>query len=124
MIEKKNLTSDQVHIFVASNWKFDIYNEAYKNGTKDLIKRVMQNPSIKKHGKEASKYAQDLLKGENKPNFEWNHKNEWNSLQEAKLYIEEEIGGINLDIIDSESSIDPKSKISIPGRPGILFDIT
>ncbi len=123
MIEKKNLTSDQVHVIVASNWKFDIYNEAYTNGTADLIKRVMQNSSIKKFGKEASKYAQDLLKGENKPQFEWTHEHEWNSLQEAKMYIEKEIGGIKLDIIDSEKSTDPKAKVSTPGRPGILFDI-
>ena len=123
MIDKKSLTSPGVKVFVAPKWKFDIYEEAYKNGTDNLIKRIMMDVEIKKKGKEASKYAQDLLKGENKPQFEWPHHHELESLRESKKYIEEELGGISLEIIESESSIDPKSKVAVPFRPGILFSI-
>jgi leucyl-tRNA synthetase len=123
MLDKKGLTAQSVEIFVSSKWKFDIYAEAYLNGTKDLIKRVMQTPDIKKFGKEASKYAQNLLKGENKPQFAWSYSQEWDCLQEAKKYIEEEIGNILLQIHDSEKSSDPKANIAIPGRPGIHFNI-
>ena len=88
-----------------------------------MRKLLQMEQTILSYGKEASKYAQDLLKGENKPQFEWNHDHEWNSLHEAKKYIEEEIGGIELEIIDSDQSKDPKAKVAIPGRPGILFSI-
>ena len=123
MIEKKGLTSTSVQVFIAASWKFAVYQEAYNNGTQDLIKRVMVNPEMKKNGKEVSKYAQDLLKGENKPQFEWTHDHELKSLQEAKKYIEDELAGLSLQIIESESSNDPKAKVSIPFRPGILFSI-
>lgn len=124
MIDKKGLTAEKVQIFIAAKWKFEIYNDALSNGTDNLIKRVMQNPEIKKHGKEASKYAQSLLKGENRPQYVWLHENELNAVKEAKNYIEEEINGISIELVESENSTDQKSNVSIPGRPGILYTIS
>ena len=121
MLEKKGMISESIEIFIAPEWKFKIYSEAYESDSKDLMKVIMQNPDFKKYGKTASKYTQYLLKGENRPQFIWSYNQEWDVLKESKDYIIEEIG-LNINLIDSELfPEDPKAQIAIPGRPGIKF---
>ncbi|MFW9877176.1 MAG: leucine--tRNA ligase, partial [Candidatus Thorarchaeota archaeon] len=80
-----------IEVFVAPEWMFEVYNEAYKGGLDNLIKRVMQNPEMRKIGSVASSYAQNLIKEGGPPDFPWKYDLERISLYEALEFLEKEL---------------------------------
>jgi leucyl-tRNA synthetase len=120
LLEKENKELGKIEVFVAPNWMYLIYSEAYENGLNDLIKRIMQNPDIRKIGKVAVKYTQKLVKDRAPPDFPWSQSAAIKILNEAKEYIEKQVKASIL-IIEAENSLHEKAKAAIPRRPGINF---
>jgi leucyl-tRNA synthetase len=120
LLEKENKQLEKIEVFIAPKWMYPIYSEAYENGLNGLIKRVMQNPEIRKIGKNAVKYAQNLVKNGAPPDFPWSQSAVIQILNEAKEYIERQVN-TPIEIIEAENSNHVKAKVAIPRRPGINF---
>lgn len=118
LIERKGETPTSIEIFVSPEWKYNVYNEAFQGGLKNLTGRVMKEEEMRKIGKEVPKYATSLMKAGGPPDFEWTFKNEWDILNEAKDYLERELE-CNVSIIKAETTQHSKAAIAIPRRPGI-----
>ncbi|HDI74968.1 MAG TPA: leucine--tRNA ligase [Thermoprotei archaeon] len=110
----------KIILFVAPEWKYIILREAIKD-TKDLIKRVMQIPEVRKHGKEAAKYATSLIKTKPEPTLIDSREKELLALSEAKDFLEKEYG-CEVEIVKAEESAHPKAKVAAPLKPGIFVE--
>ncbi|MFW9876413.1 MAG: class I tRNA ligase family protein, partial [Candidatus Thorarchaeota archaeon] len=109
-----------IEIFVAPEWKFEIYNEVYSGGLDNLITWIMQNPEMIKIGKNALFYAQSLIKEGGHPDFPWKYDLERNTLGEALGFLEKELRA-KIEISEAKKSSHPKAKAAVPRRPGINF---
>jgi leucyl-tRNA synthetase len=118
--EKGNPEPKTIEIFLAPEWMYDVYNKAYQGGLDDLIKRVMQNPDMKKIGRDVSIYSQRLIKEGGPPDFPWNSDLERNTLSESLEFLEKEVKA-TIKISKAKESSHPKAKAAIPRRPGINF---
>ncbi|MHA2029231.1 MAG: leucine--tRNA ligase [Candidatus Kariarchaeaceae archaeon] len=119
--ERNNPDPTTIQIFIAKEWMYEVYEEAFNNGLNDLIKRVMQNPEMRKLGKPVPAYCQSLLKAGGPPDYSWRYDLEKQTLLEAKSFLEKEMD-VPVDIIEASQSKLPKAKIAIPRRPGINFE--
>ncbi|MHA2197023.1 MAG: class I tRNA ligase family protein, partial [Promethearchaeota archaeon] len=118
--DKGNPDPKIIEVFLAPKWMYGIYNEAHNGGLDNLIKRVMQNPDIRKIGKTASAYSQSLIKEGGPPDFPWKFELERTILSEALEFLEKEIK-VKIKIVEANESSHPKAKAAIPRRPGIRF---
>ncbi|MHA2297008.1 MAG: leucine--tRNA ligase [Candidatus Hodarchaeales archaeon] len=109
-----------LHLTVSPAWKYKIFHEAIAD-KKDLVKRVMADPDIKKHGKQAVNYATVLIKKGVPMKIANDQNQELTILEAMKKYLEREFEAeIIIDI--TEESTSPKAKFAEPGRPGIQIE--
>jgi leucyl-tRNA synthetase len=118
--EKGNPDPKTVEIFLAPEWMYEVYSEAYHGGLNNLIKRVIQNPDMKKIGKDVSSYSQSLIKEGGPPDFPWKYDLERKILSEALKFLEQEVK-TKIKISEAKGSSHSKAKAAIPRRPGINF---
>ncbi|MHA1168469.1 MAG: leucine--tRNA ligase, partial [Candidatus Hodarchaeales archaeon] len=110
----------QLHLTVSPKWKYKVFDEA-RIDRKNLIKRIMADPEIKKEGKNAVKYATSLLKKGIVSKATSCQEQELQILEAMKGYLESEFSAkIVLDT--AELSASPKAKHAEPGRPGIQIE--
>ncbi len=119
--ERNNPDPKNIQIFIAKEWMYEVYQEAYENGLDNLIKRVMQNPEMRKLGKPVPSYSQSLLKAGGPPDYSWRYELEKETLDEAKSFLEKEMR-VPVEIIDASKSQHQKAKAAVPRRPGINFE--
>jgi len=80
------------------------------------MKKAMQSESVRKHGKEASKFIPKVVKNRIFPV----KIDEKEVLEEAKDFISKETG---IDIvIDADYDPQNKKKVAVPGKPGIYIE--
>ena len=120
--EKGTPDPKTIEVFVAPEWMYEVYNEAYRGGLNNLIKRIMQNPKMRKIGVVASSYSQSLIKGGGPPDFPWKYVLERNTLSEALEFLEKEVKA-KIKICEANESSHPKAKAAVPRRPGINFTL-
>lgn len=109
-------TSKSINLYVAPVWKHKIY-ELAKGKPKNLIAEVMKDAEMKEVGKDASKYAQSLMK---RPVFMevLSSEDEYLALASGlDVFIDEFDCEIN--VIRADESETDKSKRAEPGKPGI-----
>ncbi len=123
-----------IHVYVAPLWKYAIYEEVMEYaGSKDrkgILQNLMQNPEIRKYGKHSAAYIEHLV--ENLPSMEpieADQKEEYDTLAEAKAFLEKEISSdskteIRIWKADDISLYDPKGKAAkaSPFRPAIYAE--
>ncbi|MHA1313315.1 MAG: leucine--tRNA ligase [Candidatus Helarchaeota archaeon] len=118
----KKTKPEKVQLFIAQEWKYKVYNEALQN-KKDLMKRVMKDPAMRKMGKEVSKYAGKLMKI---PDLESKQPKdrelELGILSESIDFIKKEINAGIVQVIEAEKSNHQKAKVAEPGKPGIFIE--
>ena len=83
---------------------------------KDAMKTAMQSETVKKHGKEASKFIPKVVKERIFPV----DIDEKKVLTEAQPFISKVIG-LTIEI-DAEYDPQHKKKVAIPGKPGIYIE--
>jgi leucyl-tRNA synthetase len=118
--EKGNPEPKTIEIFLAPEWMYEVYNKAYEGGLENLIKRIMQNPAMKKIGKVVSQYSQRLIKEGGPPDFPWSYNLERKTLSEALKFLKQEVN-TSIKISEANESSHSKAKSAIPRRPGINF---
>jgi len=118
--EKGNPDPEVIEVYVSPAWKYEIFNLAYEEGLNNLIGKVMQNDEMKKLGKAAVKYTQGLMKDGAPPDFPFSNELEWQALNEAHHYLEEQVEA-PIKFIDATDSDHAKAAIAVPRRPGINF---
>ncbi|MFX1255007.1 MAG: leucine--tRNA ligase [Promethearchaeota archaeon] len=106
-----------IQLTVSPNWKYTILEEALKD-KKDLIKRIMAKPDVKKHDKQAVTYAKNLMKKGLILKTTGNQEQEIALLEVMQNYIEREFEA-EIMIDTAEESTSPKAKFAAPGKPGI-----
>ncbi|OLS21261.1 MAG: Leucine--tRNA ligase [Candidatus Heimdallarchaeota archaeon LC_2] len=121
LVERNNPEPKNIQIFVSSEWKYKVYQKAFNDGLDNLIKRVMQNPEMRKLGKPVPAYCQSLIKAGGPPDYSWEFKLEKETLLEAQSFLEKEMNA-SVEIIEASKSDHPKAKIAVPRRPGINFE--
>ncbi|NOR85135.1 leucine--tRNA ligase [archaeon] len=107
----KNIT-----IYVSPEWKYKIYSIA-KTKPKNLIAEVMKNNNIKKHGKEASKYALTLMKTPVLYDV-LTQKEELTAFENSTDEIKEEFS-CDVKVMLADNINNNRAKKAAPGKPGI-----
>jgi leucyl-tRNA synthetase len=105
------------YIYTAEPWKWEVVDLV--RGERDgsaAMKKAMQSETVRKHGKEASKFIPKVVKERIYPV----RIDEENVLEEAKDFISKEVG----IAIEVDAAYDPqnKKKAGIPGKPGIYIE--
>ena len=109
-------TSKSINLYVAPVWKHKIY-ELAKAKPQNLIAEVMKDAEMKAVGKDASKYAQSLMK---RPVFieVLSSEDEYLALASGlDVFIDE--FNCEINVIRADESESDKSKRAEPGKPGI-----
>jgi len=111
----------KINIYVAPEWKYTAYNcilEHVKD-PEQIIPKLMENPELKKYGKELVRFAERLKKMElTKLSKIPDQKDEMQALQEARKLFEQQFG-CEVEIIDALVSNSERAKKAEPGKPGI-----
>ena len=126
----------KIIIYTSPIWKQKIFETAIKISISEelkinnLMKIIMKENEIKKHGKEASKYTTKLINEINKMNKEDIEKhrvkiNELEYLVNSSVFIEKEFESlVEIYSSDDNNKYDPqnKSKFAVPYRPAIYIE--
>jgi leucyl-tRNA synthetase len=114
---------EKITIFVAPDWKYRVYETALANkeNPKRIISAVMQDPEVRKHGKEGAKFAQGRAKniGKLEPVLEREYE-----LDALKEYVEDfkKEFECEVEVIEAEKSDNPKARQAAPGKPAIFVE--
>ena len=135
IIKVTGMEPKRIVIYTASKWKFDVYDKAvslHREGKLDiptLTKTCMADESLRSKGKAVSdlarKTAQDYMRLPVEKLEAVAGTDETSYLSSAAGFMSEEIGyPIEVYSADDESRYDPngKSKVAVPGKPGIYLE--
>jgi len=117
-IEKPN----KITLFVSDKWKYEFFlivKEANTRNVGELMKHVMQNPKMKKHGQDIAKMLPKAVERMEQALF--SQKEEKKALNESKESFEKEFG-CPVEILEAKKSKEQKSKAPMPAKPAILVE--
>jgi len=118
-------TPKKIILFVSESWKYKLIrliSKYKKENPKMIIKKIMENDEIKKHGKEAIALSQKLIKHPNKlPKHLIEKDNEKEMIFDAKEFFEDEFK-CKIIIKDADESKEKKAKYALPNKPAILVE--
>jgi len=115
------ITPKELSIFVAEDWKFEVYNYVLNNKDKPINQLTSEIMSKKKYEKSTVAFIQGLYKKKDKMLPIIKRENQISILNEAKAFIESETN-CKLDIILSEKSDHQKARQASPAKPGIFIE--
>lgn len=116
-----NIDVKKVTIFIAEKWKHDVFSVILQNkgrNTSEITREIM---SSGKYGKSTLGFIQSLCKKTHELQPAIQKKEQSETLEDAKLFIEAETG-CKIEIIHAEDSDNPKAQTSMPSKPGILLE--
>lgn len=109
--------AEKAYIYTAEDWKWEVVQLVKgERDTKKAMKKAMQSETVRKHGKEASKFIPKVVKDRIFPV----RIDEKEVLEEAKDFISEE-AGLTIEI-DADYDPQNKKRAAIPGKPGIYIE--
>jgi leucyl-tRNA synthetase len=109
--------AEKAYIYTAEPWKWEV-TELVK-GERDVgkaMKKAMQSETVRKHGKEASKFIPKVVKDRIYPV----KIDEKEVLEEARDFISQETG-LSIEI-DADYDPQNKKRAATPGKPGIYIE--
>lgn len=109
--------AEKAYIYTAEDWKWEVVGLV--KGERDrgkAMKKAMQSDTVKKHGKEASKFITKVVKERIFPV----KIDEEEVLEEAKDFISKEVG-LTI-VINADYDPQDKKRVAIPGKPGIYIE--
>lgn len=113
----------KISIFVADSWKFDIYKFVLKNkamSMNETIKSLMATDA-RRYGDASVAFVQSLYKKINELRAAVPRSVQFETLNEAKQFLEGETGA-KIEITDASTSRDKKARAAVPQKPGILLE--
>jgi len=118
----------KIHIYIAPIWKYEVYKTLLK-GVKDkkhAISRIMKNPEIRKHGKDAVHFSEEILRTAGNLSDIMGQEYEYKSLSEATDFIKKGIGAEKVHVWKEEdkNKHDPQKKArnAKPMKPAIYLE--
>ena len=112
----------KIRIFIAGEWKRNAWNKAKENKEeKNLIGLLMQDEGFKKHGKEATKYAQWLQKNKHALPEIMNFKDELEAIEKIKNSLSKKFNS-EIEVINADESSEAKAGNAMPSKPAILIE--
>ncbi len=111
----------KISLIIAASWKYQVYEEAMKD-KKNIIKRIMQEPEIKKLGKEAVVFTQSLIKTGTIPEI-IPRERMFSLLEESKDFLKS-IHGCDVEILREEEvkEVMTRAKFATPNRVAIVLE--
>ncbi|MBI2971202.1 MAG: leucine--tRNA ligase [Candidatus Aenigmarchaeota archaeon] len=112
-----------ISLFVAEDWKFDVYDFVLKNKGKpinEITKHIMQG-DMKRYGNTTVAFVQHLYKRINELKPVLPRKRQLATLAKAKAFLEKETN-CTISIAKAEASGNPKARQASPQKPGILLE--
>jgi len=122
----KKDTIDKIKIIVADQWKLKFYRNflSILEETKDpriIMKKLMQEKDLTKHGKFISQVVNRVLKNVGKySKFTIPMEDEYKFFKDIKTIIMKRFN-CKVEILNERESIELKAQQSLPGRPGIII---
>lgn len=110
----------KIIIFMAPEWKYEIYREAQKS-LDNLAARIMRREKFKVNSKEALNYLKKIP-GSNIVKTRIDRNFEAKFLEESAQFLMKELNAREIKIRYAEETDHPKSKIAEPLKPGILIE--
>jgi leucyl-tRNA synthetase len=117
---------ENISIIIADNWKYKFYNKLMKliEETKnqgEIMKSVMQDETLKKHGKSISRMVTQILKNIGKySKFTLTSEKEFQFFNEIKLILEKKFT-TKIDLFYEKNSTQQKANQALPGKPAIII---
>jgi leucyl-tRNA synthetase len=114
-------------LFVSQNWLYELFNIVSSEikvtrNLGEIMRKVLEQESLKVKGKEISKIVQGLVKDVSRiPSFITSQEEEMKVMQEAKEFLEKEFS-CTVEIINGDESEEIKAKQAMPGKVGILVE--
>ncbi len=115
----------RISIFIAEKWKYLFIGAvrqqlAKTRNTGEIIRAVLKNAALRKHGNEIAKLVPKLAADPSRlPAAELEQKTELKALRESRQLIEKEFK-CTVEIARAEKSGEQKAKQAMPGKPGIV----
>ncbi len=115
---------EKINLFVSEDWKYLLFKKVKAllektHNTGEILKEVMKDSGMKKHGKDVPGIATALVKDPSKiPEIILNQKEELEMLKKSKEIFEKEFN-CKIEILSSDKSASPRAKKAEPGKPGI-----
>jgi len=112
-----------IHIFVAENWKFRVYNKVLRGKDKDMnqITKEIMSTDARTYGKATVSFIQSLYKNLKGLKAVIPRSKQMEILKGAKPFLEKELGS-KIIIADAERTTNTKAKISTPNKFGIFIE--
>ncbi len=113
-----------IKLIIADNWKYSLFKvlselKPFKNYN-ELIKTVMSNNELKKHGKDAVRITERVFKKPNKlPKVIVDKKAEINTLNEILDELKE-LFNCKFEVVDEAESSEPKKANALPLKPAVI----
>ncbi len=114
-------------LFVAQNWLYNVFTTLLHEikvtrNMGEILRKVLEDESLKEKGKEISKLVGAVLKDPTKlPSFVSSQEQELGVMQDAKEFLEKEFS-CSVEIINADESEQAKAKAAMPGKVGILVE--
>ncbi len=112
-------------LFVSQPWLYDLFIVLSREikvtrNVGEIMKRVLEEDSLKPKGKEVSKVVVSMLKDVSKlPTLVTSHEEELQVMEDAKKFLEKEFD-CTVEIVGESDH--PKSNSAMPGKVGILVE--
>jgi leucyl-tRNA synthetase len=114
-------------LIIASSWKYKLFSELKEElettkTQKVLMKKLINEPELKRHGKEISLLLKKVLdKPSLLPSKIFSREEEFDFLNQAKAILAKQFGA-QTEVVLEEESTEAKAKQALPGRPAILIE--
>jgi leucyl-tRNA synthetase len=107
----------KIHIYISEDWKYKAFESLLDGKT---IKDIMQDPSMKQHGKDAAKIMQ--TRKDQLPKTVLPREKELKTIMDARGFLEKELH-LKVEVHDN-AQYDPegKSRFAQPMKPGIYME--
>ena len=114
----------QVNLFVPEDWKYILFKQIQNllsktHNTGEIIKELMKDAEMKRHGNEVPGIVGNLVKDASKiPDILLKQKDELEILENSKKIFEKEFG-CKIEILTADKSPSQRARKAEPGKPGI-----
>jgi len=114
----KTVEFKRMALYVADPWKYVVYNLATSDITGEaLIKKAMQDSTVREYGREVVKYCQRLQR-EFPRTRNFDRAAEYATLSEAKRFLTKSYN-CDVTVEYAHDSSDPRARLADPFRPAI-----
>ncbi|MEM3397020.1 MAG: leucine--tRNA ligase [Thermoplasmata archaeon] len=113
---------EKIELYVAAKWKQELAKEIAMNISKErsqIMKELMEKPTLKQHAKEIQKTVPKLLEEIKKKGEKYIFFDEYQFLQEAREFLAGEFG-VEVEVKNADAHpAEKKAQVAMPFKPGI-----